>query len=197
MTLQEIISIVDRLEPNTYDNEIKTSFINEVEMMIIKLVKWPQSFYPLKRIKDQTVYDLPAAIDFDNIATVLLNKVTIPKVGLSHDEELPGYRESGDGIEIFPLSTSDSTKEDIKIIYNVKQEKLKFESDKDVVLVATPPFDEMYQLYLIAKINFYNDNYLKYNNFIDQYNTLLNEYKIRIIRNKPLNKKENKMTNIW
>ena len=198
MKLQEVINTVNELEPSTYSDERITSFINDVEMMILKLVVKPAKYYLFSRLTDQSEYDLPITIDYNNINSVFINNVYIPKVGLSHDEDLPGYRLSENDIfQIFPVVTNDSDSEDVKVVYKVKQDKLDFDTDQDRVLFLESPFDEMYHLYAMAKVNFYNKDFLAYNNFIDQYNDVLEAFKLETIRSEPLNKKSNKMINIW
>lgn len=198
MKLQEVITTVNELEPNIYTDERLVSFINEVEMMLVKTIDDPRSYYELKRLEDQSEYDLPTAVQFDNIKSVLLEGVRILHVGLDHDEELPGYRESITGkFEIFPVADSDQSENDIKIIYQVAQEKLDYDTDKDVQLLALPPYDEMYHLYTMAKVNFFNKDFATYNNLIDQYNDVLKAFKIETIRKKPINKKSHKFKNIW
>ncbi len=81
-------------------------------------------------------------------------------------------------------------------MYKIANENLNYETDKDLELIAEAPFDEMYELYTMAKIAFFNQDYGVYNNLIDQYNQLYNDYKIFIIRKEPSNNNY-EIKNLW
>lgn len=197
MTLQEIISTINELEPNTYSNERLTSFINEVETVIKERVDHPTNFHEMKRLKDQSEYDLPSTILFDNIVTVMINGTVISKVDFTHDESLPGYRLSNNGkFEIFPVVSSDQKSNDIKIIFTPTNEDLDYNTDKDISLTASP-YDELYYTYGMSQVNFYNKDYAASNNLIDRHNDILEEFLAQNIRKGATKPKVNRLKNIW
>ncbi|MBQ8504548.1 MAG: hypothetical protein IJ491_09785 [Clostridia bacterium] len=50
-------------------------------------------------------------------------------------------------------------------------------------LIAESPYDEMYILYLILKIHFFNGETELYNNAAEEYNNVLHEYRKWYVRN--------------
>jgi|LGOV01.1.fsa_nt_gb hypothetical protein len=198
MTLQDVLNRVHELMDNTLSDEMLTSFVNQAESSNLKLVDIPKNFYEFKRLADTSEYILPIAVKFKNISEVILKEnYFISKVGFDHDEDLPGYRESVDGnFQLFPVATVDDTENTVKIVYKIANENLNYETDKDLELIAEAPFDEMYELYTMAKIAFFNQDYGVYNNLIDQYNQLYNDYKIFIIRKEPSNNNY-EIKNLW
>lgn len=65
-----------------------------------------------------------------------------------------------------------------------EQEPRSYEFPKDMEreLVIQPPWDVVYELYLMAKIDFYNKETASYNNTMTMYNELMDEFKKAYIR---------------
>lgn len=55
--------------------------------------------------------------------------------------------------------------------------------DMDKELIAQSPYDEMYVLYIMVKIYFFNGEIELYNNAADEYNNVLHEYRKWYVRN--------------
>lgn len=56
-------------------------------------------------------------------------------------------------------------------------------NDLDKELIAQSPYDEMYVMYLMLKIYFFNGEIELYNNAAEEYNNLLHEYRKWYVRN--------------
>ena len=108
MTPNKVIEIVDRLKPNSYDEEDKLRWISELDGMVQRLV-----------------------IQDDNVTTY-----SYPK-------------------------------------------------DMDSELLIPAPFDDLYSLYLEAKIDLQNREYANYNNSAMMFQAQFSEYKKDYIRHNP------------
>ena len=105
MTPNKVIEIVDRLKPNSYNEEDKLRWINELDGMVQRLV--------------------------------------------------------------------------------IQEDKIKqyaYPADMDTELLVPAPFDDVYSLYLQAKIDFYNREYSNYNNSATMFEIRYDEYKKDYIR---------------
>lgn len=108
MTPNKAIEIVDRLKPNSYSDEDKLRWINELEGMVQRLV-------------------------------IQSDKVT----------------------------------------------ELTYPADLNKGLIIVAPFDDVYTLFLEAKIDYYNREYGNYNNSAMMFEAQFNEYKKDYIRKHP------------
>lgn len=106
MTPNKAIEIIDRLRPNTYGDEDKLRWINELEGMVQRLV-----------------------------------------------------------------------------IQSDKVIELTYPDDMDKKLIVPAPFDDVYTLFLEAKIDYYNREYGNYNNSAMMFEAQFSEYKKDYIRN--------------
>lgn len=108
MTPNKAIEIIDRLKPNSYDEEDKLRWINELEGMVQRLV-----------------------IQADEV------------------------------------------------------KELTYPDDMDKELIIPAPFDDVYTLFLEAKIDYYNREYAYYNNSAAMFEAQFAEYKKAYIREHP------------
>lgn len=105
MTPNKVIEIVDRLKPNSYSEEDKLRWINELDGLVQRLV-----------------------------------------------------------------------------IQTDKQTQYAYPDDMDRELIIPAPFDDVYELYLSAKIDYHNREYANYNNSALMFEAQFNEYKKDFIR---------------
>lgn len=105
MTPNKVIERIDRLKPNSYSEEDKLSWINELDGMVQRLV-----------IQSDTI-----------------NQYSYPE-------------------------------------------------DLDKELIIPPPFDDVYALFIEAKIDYYNREYANYNNSATMFDAQFSEYKKAYIR---------------
>lgn len=131
MTPNNAIEKVDRLKPNSYSEEDKLGWINELEGMVKRLVfQWDEKY--LKEIETQ----------YEN--------------GDISEEE---YNE---------------------IIRKTKP--LVCPDDLETELLVPDPFEDIYTLFLEAKIDYYNREYGNYNNSAMMFEAQYNEFKKDYIR---------------
>ena len=131
MTPNKAIEIVDKLKPNSYSEEDKLRWINELEGLVKRLVfQWDEKYV----------------------------------------EELKKQLEDGK-----------LTEEK----YNELIDKMKsyaYPDDMDKELLVQAPYDDVYTLFLEAKIDYYNREIANYNNSAMMFEAQYNEYKKDYIR---------------
>ena len=131
MTPNKAIETVDRLKPNSYSEEDKLRWINDLEGNVKRLVfQWDEKYL----------------------------------------EELKSRLESGK-----------LTQEQ----YNELVEQTKpytYPNDMDKELLIPAPFENLYELYLSAQIDYHNKEYEYYNNSVTMFETQYSEYKKDYIR---------------
>lgn len=131
MTPSKAIEIVDRLKLNSYSDEDKLRWINELDGMVKRLVfQWDEKYLSELETKRKN------------------NNIT--------EEE---YAEA------------------IR-----KMKPYAYPEDMDTELLVTDPFDDVYTLFLEAKIDYYNREYANYNNSAMVFESQWNEFKKDYIR---------------
>ena len=131
MTPNKAIEVTDRLKPNSYSDEDKLRWINELDGMVKNLVfQW-------------------------------------------------------DGKYIAELETQRRSGEITKKKYNELIDKTMpydYPEDLDKELLIPAPFENLYSLYLEAKIDYHNREYANYNNSAMVFESQFSEYKKAYIR---------------
>lgn len=131
MTPNKVIETVDRLRPNSYSEEDKLRWINELEGIVKRLVfQW----------------------DAEYIAEI---------EALYKSEEI--------------------TEEKYKELID-KTKPYAYPDDMDRELFVGAPFDNVYELYLEAMIDYYNKEYGNYNNSVMMFESRFSDYKKAYIR---------------
>lgn len=132
MTPNKAIEIVDRLKPNSYGDEDKLRWINELDGMVKRLVfGWDDRY----------------------------------------KAQLEAQYESGV-----------LTKEQYDEFIN-KTKPYVYPDDMNTELLVADPFDDVYTLFLEAKIDYYNREYGNYNNSAMMFEAQFSEYRKDYIRN--------------
>lgn len=131
MTPSKAIEIIDSLRPNSYSEEDKLRWINELDGMVKRLVfQWDENY--IKGIKEQY------------------------EKGQITEKE-----------------------------YNEIMDKMKtysYPDDLDRELLIPAPYEEIYSLYLEAKIDYHNREYINYNNSATMFELRYSEFKKDYIR---------------
>jgi hypothetical protein len=131
MTPNKAIEKVDRVKPNSYSEEDKLGWINELEGMVKRLVfQWDEKY--LKELEAKY------------------------KSGELTEEQ---YKELVDKTKLYA-----------------------YPDDMDKELLIQAPFDDVYTLFLEAKIDYYNREYSNYNNSAMMFEAQFSEYKKDYIR---------------
>lgn len=131
MTPNKVIEMVDRVKPNSYTEEDKLRWINELDGMVKKLVfQWDEKY--LKEL--ETKY-----------------------------------------------KNGEITKDAYEELIN-KTKPYSYPEDMDRELLIPFPFDDTYNLFVQAKIDFYNREYGNYNNSAMMFEAQYAEFKKAYIR---------------
>ena len=134
MTPNKAIEIIDNLRPNSYSEEDKLRWINELDGMVRRLVfQWDEKY--LKEIEAQYKSEKITEEEYNE----LINK-TKPYI---------------------------------------------YPDDMDTELLIPAPYEDVYSLYLEAKIDYHNREYANYNNSAMMFESRYSEYKKDYIRNHP------------
>ena len=156
MTPNKVIEIVDGIKPNSYDEEMKLRWINELDGTVQKLVmqegkgecrEWEEHFADNK---------WNYSCRFCGYGFEAEEKVgALPNYCQSCGVKMDG------GTDIMQYSYPD---------------------DMDKELLIPAPFDSLYSLYLQAMIDYQNKEYGNYNNSASMFETRFSDYKKAYIR---------------
>lgn len=131
LTPYKAIEIIDKLKPNSYGEEDKLRWINELDGLVKRLVfQWDEKY----------IQDLE----------------TQHKSGELKEEK---YKELMD-----------------------KMKQYVYPDDMDTELLISAPFDDVYTLFLEAKIDYYNREFAYYNNSASMFEAQFSEFKKDYIR---------------
>lgn len=75
-----------------------------------------------------------------------------------------------------------------RLVFQNDEDKIKqyvYPDDMDKKLLILPPFDDVYTLFLEAKIDYHNREYANYNNSATMFEAQYSEYKKAYIRENP------------
>lgn len=116
-TIREIITSVDELRQNTYNDRQKAKWINEVDGYVKDNCIPSFLGFGITRIANQESYTLPTGILFDDIEIVYFDTTIVPRIDLRSYKEV-GYFNINGNIGIYPVPTvDDATTGYIKVIY--------------------------------------------------------------------------------
>jgi len=181
MTIQNVIDMANKVNPNAWDNDIKTEWINECEGMI-------QSEVLLLAADDIMKYRYLAQWKGTGITFPTAEKMELPS---SHSFK------AGDAVTVSGLTTYSQNNKSSKItIKKIEGNVLIFDEDtfdqtgssgdagnatvtfdgKDTVLIAEPPHDDVYWPYLSAMISFANGEFTRYQNEMALFNSRFTEF---------------------
>lgn len=181
MTLKELITRVDAIKPNAFDEVAKTAWINEVEGLV-------QTEVMLLSAQDVTPYVYKstykkAGIVFVDDKTIRLpSKPDMVAGGYVKLEDFETYADNNTAtpIQLKKVVGTDLVFADGTFTsYNLGEEKNDAEIEFDgseFELLVPPPHDKIYWVYLSALIDFANGEYNKYENTMQMFNAYFGEY---------------------
>jgi len=180
MTIQECFDYVDEIKPNAFSNETKTVWLNEVEGMV------------------QTEIFLNAETDvFEYKYTHTENTpISFPDehtIGLSDKKLLMKFRPGGKIIRFAPGSIYSGNARSEMTIQAINSDGLVMDQTfgttstaevttelnyygGDVVLLAEAPHFKLYPEYIMARIDYANGEYDKYQNTMQMFNAFWGEF---------------------
>lgn len=194
-TIQEIINRVDEIKLNTYSENAKTTWINQVEGWVKDKIIQTYGYFDISRIKGQAAYDLPSGVSFSNIVMAYMDKYPIHKLD-ARSHEKTGYFLGADGkINIYPEPGQDDTTPRMRFVYKLSHIPYKYPEDKDAELLVSSPYDAIYENYVYAMIDWHNREFSAYNNTMAMYNESWREFANWYKQNNPI--PPTKVSNIW
>jgi hypothetical protein len=180
-TIAEIIAKVDELRPNRFSDTLKIGWCSDVDIAIRNDLIPVYTSHLISRVKDQTAYDLPEGVQFDDIVLVSVDGKQIDKIDIRSQNKLGFYYMDGK-INFYPVPGQTDTAPGIKLI---AKERLTPYTDTEQELIAPVPYSRIYEWYLFAMIKYFDDDIEGYNNDMQQFNTAWDEYAKYIQRGKP------------
>lgn len=194
-TIQEIINRVDEIKLNTYSENAKTAWINQIEGWVKDKVIQTYGYFDVLRIKDQAAYDIPSGVTFSNIVMAYMDKYPIHKLD-ARSFERAGYFLGPDGkINIYPVPGQDDITPGLRFVYKLSHIPYKYPWDKDAELLVPSPYDAIYENYIYAMIDWHNREFAAYNNTMNMYNESWKEFANWYKQNNPI--PPTKVSNIW
>jgi hypothetical protein len=185
-TIQEIINRVDDIKINAYSETAKTAWINQVEGWVKDKVIKTFGYFEILRTKDQATYALPSGVSFANIVNAYMDKYPIQKLDVRSYEQR-GYFLGSDGkLNIYPVPGQDDTTPGLRIIYKIPHALYKYPDDKDAELLVPSPYDNIYENYVYAMIDWFNRDTNAYKNTYAMYNAAWGEFEKWYKQNNPL-----------
>lgn len=179
-TIANVITYVDALKPNPYSDAQKLAWINKVEESVkLKIVKtFKQS--NIQRLADTATYDLPNGVVFHDIDKAFIDGVLVPKIDYRsyltiENEEIGIYEYSSTKIGISPVPTADDESDDPRLIIVYLEQYTPASSTSSNVQLQKETHRSIYEFYLFAMIDFFNEDYDKYNNMMQQFNASFQE----------------------
>lgn len=198
-TLLQIITEVNTLRPNAYTDAQKIVWFNQIDEKV-KLNELPTYVATnIRRLANVYSYSLPNGVDFEDIDSVFLNGSKIPYVDVRSNDvfyngEKAYFNSSGVlGISPTPTSSDEVSEPSLRVVY--KQEFTPHTATSETLLI-TNEYKSVYTWYLLAMMSFFDEDYDKYNNLMQQYNTAYNEFSNQCANLQPVNKSK-KIRNIW
>lgn len=161
MTINELLTEVDDLKPNLYDDRQKIKWINQVEGRIIKEIL--ETHEPDKELEEQNLLQGERTEDTESSGDV---EETEDAEGAENTENGPSKEETGWKL-VKPM-------EKRRPVYEFKG--YNEETNMDTELIAKEPYTDLYKFYLISMINLYNEEYDRYQNAAMLFNNAYQDY---------------------
>lgn len=179
-TVKDIIDYVDLLKPNAYTDAQKLVWFNRLEQDVKRTVMKNFIKSDIARVKDTAIYDLPAGVVFEDIDTVFFDKIPVEKLDqrsyIDTVSNVRGYYKTTAGklgIQPSPNVSDDSGTYGIRLVY---LENLTPFTATSGTLLIPDQFKDVYEFYLISKIEFFNKEYEAYTNTSSMFNAAWNDF---------------------
>lgn len=163
MTAKQIIEKVMRFKPSTRDISDMLHWVNMLERKLaIRLLALPiASEYKIEAGEDEFV--LPA--NCAKVCRVLFNNMAVPHITGSF--QAPGYFLKDGKLKLVPASDK---KGSLVIVYINAPAPYTLENIETKELLLPDEFSDVYEYYLAAQIDLYDDNQAGYMNYMEAYN---------------------------
>lgn len=182
MTPNKAIEIIDRLKPNAYSEEDKLRWIDELDGMVQKLV-FQNDMEEYKQtgliFKASTISKEGAKFPFKEGDAVT---ITGCSEGGNNKEAEIIIRNATPDVLTFDDNAFTETTENGVVTIRRKVKQYSYPDDMDKELLIPAPYENLYTLYIEAKIDYYNHEYANYNNAAMMFEGQFGEYKKAYIR---------------
>lgn len=171
MKIQDAISNVDSIRPNSYTTLVKIGLLADLDQTVKNEVMKEYAYAEISRVYDQEAYDLPAGVTINMIVKVFVDGYEVPKIDFrSYEKE--GYYIDNDGkIAFYPVPAADDTEAGIRIVYQKTLDRYDSDDyDANIDLLIPEPHSSIYADWLIARIDYLDRQYDDYNNDITIFN---------------------------
>ncbi len=200
-TVANIITYVDALKPNPYTDSQKLAWINKVEEAVKLNVMKTFKATSIQRLADTATYDLPAGVSFHDIDKAFIDGVPVRKIDyrsylVTENEELGVYEYSSTKIGISPVPTSSDESSDPRLRIVYLEQFTPYSATSSNVQLQKEQHKSIYEWYLFAMIDLFNEDFDKYNNSMQQYNAAFSELENWYQSRQPIDTNL-KAKNIW
>lgn len=204
-TIRQIIDAVDGLKSNTYTDAQKLAWLNEVEQSVKEEIMRSFLHTTVQRLANTSEYSLPNGVTFEDIEVLYMDGIEADRL----DQRSYLHSTCGDrgyykpttaskfAINPTPISDDDSAYPGIRLVYLDKfTEYTNANSYGTSMLITQPQHKKVYQFYLLAQIDLFNQEYENYNNKIIQYNAAYKDFSDWWKSKQPSNKSA-VIRNLW
>lgn len=173
MLISDVITYVNELAPNPYQNTTKLDWINHVEGSIWNEIYKFTTFADISRVLLQAAYDLPIGISFSDIVRVFVEGEELFLIDYKDFNTTGFYRTSTGKLGIYPVPTANDVVASLRVVYKIPFPKFTVMGD---TLSVKEPYSKLYSQYLFAMIDWFNKEYDNYNNAIAMFNASFAEF---------------------
>lgn len=208
-TIQEVLTIVDET-PNSFTDTQKIGWLNELEGHIKATMIKKNSLFSIKLEKGKAEYNLPKIpfieleegeedtrhqLDFLDIVNVKHKGRNLTNADISRPVQGMFYYGHDNVIIFHPVPHDTDIEPSINIVFEEPFIPYYYPEDKDIKLIAPPPFDAIYSQFCLAKIDWHNREYDNYNNTMALYNSTMESFQDWYKRRNPIPRSVSK--NYW
>jgi len=152
MTLTDVITAVEAIKDNNYGDNVIIGWCSDIDQAVAQKLMKKYKVFTVSRIKDQASYDLPAGVDLNDIDTLFVDKIPVPKIDLRSYEK-PGYYLDMDDetkFGIYPIPTQSDVTAGIRGVYLWKPAR--YTAAYTDPLLVPDQFDRIYAEFCLAKL---------------------------------------------
>ena len=171
MKVGALITSVDSKMPNSYSDQDKVDWINDLEKTIFNDSIEKQTTSSIDLVKDQQAYAMPTGYAFEDLIKVTVNGTEYEKRSMANHTANTFFNSDGD-IALDPTPTEDSTG-GIVTVYRWKPTAKTVAGKTTEDLELPDRFTNLYRYYLYAMIAMHNKEFGESNNWTVMYNTEL------------------------
>jgi|GEM_PF-3441820 len=191
-TVASLIGDVDLLKPNSFTLKQKRTWLSDLDLKLAKDACGGFGYADIFRVQGQAAYDLPDGVSFDAVAAVYVNKTEYPRIDCRSPGQTGYYQDSSGKLGIYPVPAASDTTPGLRVVYRLK---LTAYTANETLLLGED-WEELYRYYLMAMIDFHNQEYEGYNNNIALFNARLDAFLGERQQIRPVTG-GNKIVNIW